>query len=108
MLITDPVAVDVDVLRGCLAGEVVAPGDPGWDRARQAWNLAVDQRPLAVAFPVTDADVIALVDYAREAGVRLFPQGTGHNAAAVGDLAVSILVSTSRMRGVRTDPDARC
>ena len=29
----------------------LAPGDPGWDEARHAWNLAVDQRPAAVAIP---------------------------------------------------------
>src|SRR5690242_2435155 len=64
MLITDRPYVDVDALRERLTGEVVGPGDAHWDRARQAWNLALDQRPLAVAFPVTDADVVAVVDYA--------------------------------------------
>jgi len=28
---------------------MIMPGDPGWDDARRAWNLAVDQRPAAVA-----------------------------------------------------------
>ena len=27
------------------ASTILTPADPGWDRARQAWNLAVDQRP---------------------------------------------------------------
>jgi FAD binding domain-containing protein/berberine-like enzyme len=107
MLITDRPSVDVDTLRARLTGEVVAPADAHWDRARQAWNLAVDQRPLAVAFPVTDADVIAVVDYAREAGVRIAAQGTGHNAGAMGSLDDTILVSTARMRGVRIDPEKR-
>ena len=31
---------------------IVRPGDQDWDTARQAWNLAVDQRPWGVAFPV--------------------------------------------------------
>ena len=34
-----------------LAGKVTVPGDPGWDRARTPWNLAVDQRPAAVGLP---------------------------------------------------------
>ena len=65
MLITDRPQVDVDALRERLTGEVVGPADAHWDRSRRAWNLAADQRPLAVSFPVTDADVVTLVDYAR-------------------------------------------
>ena len=33
-----------------LTGRVATPADPDWDQARQAWNLAVDQHPAAVAF----------------------------------------------------------
>ena len=62
---------------------LVFPGDPGWDDARQAWNLAVDQRPAAVALPETVDDVVAAVDYARTLGLRVAVQGTGHGAAAL-------------------------
>ena len=37
----------------------LTPGDPGWDDARRAWNLAVDQHPAAVAIPRTAHDVVA-------------------------------------------------
>jgi FAD/FMN-containing dehydrogenase len=100
-------AVDVTPLRARLEGEVVVPGDDGWDEARQAWNLAVDQRPAAVALPTTAADVVAIVEFAREHGLRVAPQGTGHNAPALGSLEWTVLVKTSRMRGVTIDPDAR-
>ena len=59
-----------------------SPGDPSWDQARTAWNLAVDQRPAAVALPETVDDVVAAVDYARELGLRVAVQGTGHGAGA--------------------------
>ena len=32
-------------------GDVVFPGDAAWDEARQPWNLAVDQQPVAVFQP---------------------------------------------------------
>ena len=35
----------VDDLRTELDGRLVRPGDPDWDQARAAWNLAVDQHP---------------------------------------------------------------
>ena len=52
----------VGVLRDLLDGEVVLPGDADWDAARQAWNLAVDQRPAAVVFAESADDVAAVVD----------------------------------------------
>ena len=77
---------DIEALRVRVAGDVVAPGDPEWDDARQAWNLAVDQWPAAVALPENAQDVAEVVALAAEAGVQVAPQGTGHNAAALGSL----------------------
>src|SRR5581483_6303034 len=94
-------------LRANLVGELVLPGDEGWDAARAAWNLAVDQRPAAVAIPENVHDVIELVHWAREQGFRIAPQGTGHNASALGDLAGTVLLKTSKLRGVSVDPAAR-
>ena len=102
-----PAGLDVEPLRALFDGDVVAPGDDGWNEARQAWNLAVDQRPAAVALPATPADVAAVVVFAREHGLRVAPQGTGHGAAAMGDLSDTILVRTSNMRRVEIDPETR-
>jgi hypothetical protein len=107
MLITNRPDADVEALRAALAGAVFGPADAGWDAARQAWNLAVDQRPAAVAFPVTDADVVTVIDFARAEGLRVAPQGTGHGASALAPLDGAILLNTSRMRGVRIDAHMR-
>ena len=53
MLITNRPDADVEALRARVDGEVYGPGDDGWDRARQAWNLAADQRPAAVVVPAS-------------------------------------------------------
>ena len=90
-----------------LDGKVVLPGDAGFDDARRAWNLAVDQQPAAVAFPESAADVTAAVRYAAQRGLRVAAQGTGHNAGPLGSLADTILVRTDKMRGIRIDPQAR-
>jgi FAD/FMN-containing dehydrogenase len=107
MLITDPPGIDLTPLRDRMSGRVSAPGDLDWDEARQAWNVAVDQRPAAVAIPHSADDVIAIVDFARERGLRVTAQGTGHNAGAFDTLADTILVKTQEMRGVEIDADAR-
>jgi hypothetical protein len=97
-----------EALRAHLDGvQVVTPADEHWDDARQAWNLAVDQRPAAVAFPVTADHVASLVEFAREHGLRIAPQGTGHNAAAIESLDDTLLLRTDRMREVTIDPLTR-
>jgi FAD/FMN-containing dehydrogenase len=90
-----------------LTGSVVTPDDAGFDEARQAWHLGADQRPAAVVFPETAEDVAQVVRFARATGLRVAPQGTGHNAPPLGDLGRTILLKTSRMRGVQIDPTRR-
>ena len=86
---------------------IVLPHDRHWDEARLAWNLAVDQQPAAVALPESAHDVGAIVRWARERGLRVAPQGTGHNAHPLGSLAHTVLLKTERMRGVAIDARAQ-
>jgi FAD/FMN-containing dehydrogenase len=89
-----------------LEGKLFTPEHARFDEARRAWNLAIDQRPAAVAFPETPRDVVAAVQFAREHDLRIAPQGTGHSAGPLGSLEDTILVKTERMSGVDIDPDA--
>ena len=63
-----------------LSGDVVTPDAEGWEAARQAWNLAVDQRPVAVAYPETADDIATIVRFAAEHGIRIAFNAGGHNA----------------------------
>jgi hypothetical protein len=101
-------SLDVAALRERLTGAVSVPGDEDFDVARQAWNVAVDQRPAVVAEPETVADVVAIVEFARARGLRVAPQGTGHSAAPLGPLHDTVLLKTHRMRTVEIDPERRC
>jgi UDP-N-acetylenolpyruvoylglucosamine reductase len=91
-------------LMSALAGKIVTREDARFDEARRAWNLAIDQRPAAVAFPESAQDVAAAVLLARERDQRIAAQGTGHNAAPLGPLEDTILVKTERMRAIEIDP----
>ena len=68
-----PSGADIRALRARMAGQVVLPDDPGWDGARQAWNLAVDQRPFAVALVDSADDVVEVVGFARARGLGVAP-----------------------------------
>jgi FAD/FMN-containing dehydrogenase len=100
-------APDVRALQDALTGTITVASDAGWDDARAAWNLAIDQRPAAVAEPQTVADVVAVMNFARERGLRVTAQGTGHGASALGALHDTVLVQTRRMRVVGIDPECR-
>ena len=98
---------DLETLRAALTGEVFALGDVGYDQARQAWNLATDERPAVVVMAESAADVAQAVRFARTRGMRIAPQGTGHGAEALEPLRGAMLLRTSRMRSVRIDPVSR-
>lgn len=85
------------------------PGDHQYDMLRQPWHCAHDQRPAAVAAPATDQDVQLLVDAARQLGVRLAPQGTGHGALPLAQHRLDdvVLVRTGALDEVVVDPSAR-
>jgi FAD/FMN-containing dehydrogenase len=90
-----------------LTGDVVVPDDAGWDDARQAWNLAVDQRPVAVVLPESADDVVATVEFAAEHDLRIAFNAGGHNAGTIDWSRDSLLLKTERMRGIEIDPVAR-
>ena len=98
---------DLSPLRAVLSGSALAPADAGWDAARQAWNLTADQQPAAVVYADSSSDVTAIVDFARERGLRVAAQSTGHGASALLPLDGTVLIKTVRMGGVTVDPAAR-
>jgi len=108
MNITDTTAGrGLEALRAAIAGRVFVPGEAGYDQARRAWNLAVDQRPAVVVEAGSAADVARAVRFARAHGMRIAPQGTGHGAGPLEPLVGAMLLRTTRLRTVRIDPAAR-
>jgi hypothetical protein len=101
------IPADPDQLRRCVVGDVVIPSDPGWDEARTAWNLAADQRPAIVLLAGSSADVVAGVGYARENGLRVAAQSTGHAAGPRRWDQPTLLIKMERLRGVQIDVEAR-
>jgi hypothetical protein len=87
-----------------LTGTIVTAADPDWDEARQAWNLAADQQPAAVAFVESADDISAVLRFAAENGMKVNAQGTGHGAGTLDSLDDTILIRTNRMKGVEIYP----
>src|ERR1700761_3448219 len=88
-----------------LPGEVFVPGPDA--PAPGAFNATLTQTPELVVTPADEQDIGAVVGFAREHGLRIAPQRTGHNAAPLGALDGTILLRTDRLRGAEIDPARR-
>jgi FAD/FMN-containing dehydrogenase len=82
---------------------MLEPGELGWDAARRAFNLAVDQRPAVIALPLDEHDVAAAVKAARTRGLRVVAQCAGHRAERAGALDDALLLRTNALAGVEID-----
>ncbi|WP_404390121.1 FAD-binding oxidoreductase [Humibacillus xanthopallidus] len=104
-----PTDLRASTLGGLCDGAVHLPGDAAYETARLPWNVAVDQRPAAVALPSTVAHVQQVVRAAADAGLRIAPQTTGHNAGPLVAQGLDdvVVVRTERLRQVTIDPARR-
>src|SRR4029078_11383521 len=103
----DDVARSLRARDAGLVGDVILEGDSTWDASRKAWNLAVDQQPLAIILPKSPADFFATVHLASEHGLAIAFNAGGHNAGTIGWDDPTLLLKTERMRGIQVDPARR-
>jgi hypothetical protein len=68
---TDITIVPYEDLGASLHGELITPGEPGYDAARAAYNGMIDRRPAAIGRCRDVADVIAGVQFGREHGIEI-------------------------------------
>jgi FAD binding domain-containing protein/berberine-like enzyme len=96
-----------DELSRDFAGELIAPGDAGYDEARRVWNGAIDRRPSLIARCTGTADVIAAVKCARANEQDVAIRGGGHSNAGHSMIDGGIVIDCSPMKGIRVDPASR-
>ncbi|KAA1420832.1 FAD-binding oxidoreductase [Nocardioides humilatus] len=93
-------------LRSVLGDRVTLPCHDAYDLRRTAWNLAVDQRPAAIALPRSAAEVATVVRLAAENGLKVAPQSTGHNARPLAERGLDdvVLLRMSELDLTIADP----
>ena len=90
-----------------LRGEVLLPGDAGYDEVRQIWNAMIDRRPALIARCRSAADVVQAVGFARQHNLLVSIRGGGHNIAGNAVCDDGLMIDLSLMKGVQVDPDSR-
>jgi len=90
-----------------LRGEVICPGDRGYDTARTVFNGMIDRRPLAVIRPADASEVVRCITLARRHELRLSVRGGGHNVAGNAVCDGAVMLDLSAMKALRVDPETR-
>lgn len=96
----------VDALAVMIRGEVIRPGDPGYDVARTVRNGMIDRHPALIVRASGTRDVVDAVTFARERGLTLSVRGGGHNVSGNAVNDGGLVVDLSAMRAVHVDPAA--
>ena len=100
-------ALDIAGLQDGFRGELLHPGDPGYEDARRVWNGSISRFPALIARCAGVADVITAVRFARDTGLLVAVRGGGHSFPGLSVCDGGLLIDLSPMKGIRVDPEAR-
>jgi FAD/FMN-containing dehydrogenase len=97
----------LEELRQAIRGEVVTPGDPGYDAARSIWNGMIDRRPRLIIRCSGVGDVVSAIQFARSQDVEVAVRGGGHSLPGFSTVDDGLVIDLRAMNGIQIDPDAR-
>jgi hypothetical protein len=97
----------LDALKAALRGQLLGPGDDGYEAARKIHNGMIDRRPAMIARCAGVADVIRAVKFARESELLVSVRSGGHGVAGFAVCEGGMMIDLSQMKSVRVDPTAR-
>jgi hypothetical protein len=94
-------------LRRRFKGDLLRPGESGYEDARAVWNGMVARAPGLIARCADVSDVQSAVRAASETGILTAIRCGGHSLAGFSTCDGGLVIDLSRMRQVTVDPEAR-
>lgn len=98
----------VEKLKIDFGGEVLRPGDAGYDDARVVYNgMFQSRKPAAILRCNSTEEVVAAVNFARQSGLLVAVKGAGHGIAGFAVVDGGVVIDVSPMKKTDVDPQAR-
>ena len=88
-------------------GDLLRPGESGYDDARSIWNGLVDRTPGLIARCANVTDVQNALRAGSETGILTAVRWGGHSLAGFSTCDGGMVIDLSRMCDVTVDPDTR-
>jgi FAD/FMN-containing dehydrogenase len=98
---------DVEQFEGVLRGALIRHGDDNYDEARAVYNAMHDRYPALIVRATGVADVMAVVDFARNHDLLLAVRGGGHSVPGFGTCDDGLVLDLGPMKGIRVDSEKR-
>lgn len=89
--------------RESLKGELLLPGDAGYDDARTVFNGMIDRKPALIARPLDTEDVVTAVNFGRSHGLLVSVKGGGHSAPGHAVCQNGLMIDLSLMKRVEVN-----
>lgn len=97
----------VQELSDSLRGNLLLPGNPGYDTARRVLNSGIDRHPALIVQPVGATDIRNAVTFARERELLLAVKCGGHSYAGKSTCDGGLQIDLSTFRHARVDAASR-
>ena len=97
----------VEAFQAGLRGELLRPGNEGYEEARKIHNAMIDRRPALIARCAGVADVLSAVRFAREHDLLVSVRSGGHGMPGFAVCDGGLMIDLARMKGVHVDPNNR-
>ncbi len=94
-------------LRGRLDGQLLRPGDAGYDRCRSVWNAMVDRRPRMIVRCASVDDVVVAVRAARDLDLEIGVRCGGHSILGLAVPDDGLMIDLTPLAAVDVDPARR-
>ena len=97
----------VEAFQAGLRGELLRPGNEGYEEARKIHNAMIDRRPALIGRCAGVADVLSAVRFAREHDLLVSVRSGGHGMPGFAVCDGGLMIDLARMKGVYVDPHQR-
>ena len=88
-------------------GQLLHPGDEGYDAARSVFNGSIDRHPALIARCRDADDVAAAIALGRAEGLEISVRGGGHGVTGAAVAEDGLMIDLRQMKRIEVDPDTR-